>query len=206
MSEASYEGKESIREWTKRLERDFERARQAVDYAQKRMKALHNRNKQEMIYEAGDKVLRSAGKKKQLMLTFPGQVDSRKLRARYIGPFEIQEKVSAVAYQLKLPRHLRLHPVFHVDRLKPWKIAQRVSRTGEGEGEPNAVNNQRDEFKVETLLKTRQVKRGRGTTREYLVKWAGYPLHEATWEPESNLRCEGLKRDFWARKRGRSRV
>ena len=196
LSEVSYEGKETVREWTQRLADDFQSASQAIDYAQKRMKEAYDKNKQEVVFEPRDKVLLSVGKKRQVMLTLPGQVGNRKLRAKYVGPYDVLERVSTVAYRLRLPRHLRLHPVFHVDRLKPWRTAQRVRR--EDEGETRAVNSQGTEFKVEALLKTRQVKRGRGTIRKYLVKWAGYPLHEATWEPERNLRYDRLKRAFWA--------
>ena len=28
---------------------------------------------------------------------------------------------------------------------------------------------------------------GKGARCRYLVLWKGYPLHEATWEPESHL-------------------
>ena len=139
------------------------------------------------------------GKKKQLLLTLPSQAENRKLRAKYVGPFEVQEKISAVAYRLKLPRHFRLHPVFHIDRLKPWKTAQRVNRGIESQ--PQALNREQDVFRVEKLLKTRTVKRGRKTMREFLVKWAGFPLHEATWEPERNIQGKQLLRDFWTRER-----
>jgi hypothetical protein len=40
-----------------------------------------------------------------------------------------------------------------------------------------------DEYLIDTILDQR-TKNG---TTEYLIKWDGYPLQEATWEPESNL-------------------
>ena len=182
LADGNCEENEAVDAWARRLSKDFREAENAIEYAQKRMKQLHDRNKQDIEYHEGDKVLLSMGKKKQLLLTLPGQAENRKLRAKYVGPFEVQEKISAVAYRLKLPRHFRLHPVFHIDRLKPWKTAQRVNR--EIESQPQALNREQDVFRVEKLLKTRTVKCGRKTMREFLVKWAGFPLHEATWEPE----------------------
>lgn len=43
-----------------------------------------------------------------------------KLSSRYHGPFEILERISEVAYSLKLPVSSRIHPVFHVSILKKW--------------------------------------------------------------------------------------
>ena len=43
------------------------------------------------------------------------------------------------------------------------------------------------EFEVENLLDHRTCKRGSASGLEYLVKWKGYFVFEATWEPASNL-------------------
>ncbi|GJV60382.1 putative reverse transcriptase domain-containing protein [Tanacetum coccineum] len=42
-----------------------------------------------------------------------------KLALRYVGPFEILERISPVAYQLRLPKELSsVHDIFHVSNLK----------------------------------------------------------------------------------------
>ena len=43
------------------------------------------------------------------------------------------------------------------------------------------------EFEVEDLLDHRTCRRGSASGLEYLVKWKGYSVFEATWEPASNL-------------------
>ena len=44
-----------------------------------------------------------------------------KLSPRYIGPFEILERIGMVAYQLALPPNMsQVHPVFHVSILSKY--------------------------------------------------------------------------------------
>jgi hypothetical protein len=46
---------------------------------------------------------------------------SAKLGPKQLGPFEVTEVRSDVDYKLALPPALRIHDVFHVDRLSPYK-------------------------------------------------------------------------------------
>ena len=45
------------------------------------------------------------------------------------------------------------------------------------------------EFEVEKIIRKRRVlkRNGRFSHNEYLTMWTGYPIEEATWEPESNF-------------------
>ena len=49
------------------------------------------------------------------------------------------------------------------------------------------VNEDAPEFEVEDNLSHRILGHGRSSRTEFLVKWLGYPRHEATWEPEAQL-------------------
>ena len=38
---------------------------------------------------------------------------SKKFEQKHLGPFIITKKISLVTYQLQLPAHMNIHPVFH---------------------------------------------------------------------------------------------
>jgi hypothetical protein len=42
----------------------------------------------------------------------------QKLEPKFYGPYTILKRVGKVTYQLALPSHLKLHPIFHVSCLK----------------------------------------------------------------------------------------
>ena len=109
----------------------------------------------------------------------------RKLKPRWLGPFTVLERVSPVNYRLLLPPELgTMHNVFHAAVLKPWKDdgRQPVARPG-----PVLVDGEQ-EYLVEAILAHRLIDAKQPSKGcWYLVKWAGYPISDATWEPEDNL-------------------
>ena len=45
----------------------------------------------------------------------------RKLTHHFLGPFKILKKVTPVAYELKIPKEMRIHDVFRVSPLRPYE-------------------------------------------------------------------------------------
>jgi hypothetical protein len=48
---------------------------------------------------------------------------NRNLRDRHLGTFTVKEHIGKHNYTLKLPSTVRLHPMFHVNNLKPCSTA-----------------------------------------------------------------------------------
>ena len=122
-------------------------------------------------------------------------VGSKKLLPRWSGPFPVEKRVGAVAYALRLPEHLKWHPVFHVSLLRKYADGGRVQPPPP----PDLVEGEL-EYEVERILDHVERKsRGRTTKYDYLVKWKGYGPEHNTWEPQQNMqRCAELIVDYWS--------
>ncbi|XP_027151875.1 uncharacterized protein LOC113751928 [Coffea eugenioides] len=109
----------------------------------------------------------------------------KKLKPRYIGPFEILKKVGSVAYQLKLPASMaKIHDVFHVSMLrKYYSDPSHVLPLEEIEVDETLTY---EEGPVRIL--EREIKELRNK-KIPLVKilWKNHGLEEATWELEEEM-------------------
>jgi hypothetical protein len=108
---------------------------------------------------------------------------NQKLSPRYYGPYEIEQKIGAVAYKLKLPDDSRVHPVFHASLLK-----KAISPNIESQPLPACMNEQWQlEPGPEEAMDTRRNEQGEV---EVLVKWQGLPEFENSWESVEKMRKE----------------
>ena len=85
--------------------------------AQSRQKSYPDLRRRPLEFEVGDHVFWKVMPKRRVV-RFGKQ---GKLSSRYIGPFEILERVGTVAYRLALPPSLSgVHEVFHVSMLRKY--------------------------------------------------------------------------------------
>lgn len=180
-------------DFVQHMEKVVRDAKRCMQAAQQRMKQREDEHRSEVVYKPGDLVLLST---KNLHKKESGEC--RKLKPRWMGPFEVAHMVGPVAVQLQLPDSwTRIHNVFHVSLVTPYHSdpsRQRQLRTPPPplqwlDGEPL--------YEVEQLLDHKWVKVGRGKQLRFLVRWAGYSREHDTWEPRANLlTCNELIRDY----------
>nr|GFC45256.1 putative reverse transcriptase domain-containing protein [Tanacetum cinerariifolium] len=104
-------GPEIIQETTDKIVQIKERLKVARD----RQKSYADKRRKPLEFSVGDKVLLKVSPRKGVV-----RFGKRsKLSQRYVGPFEIVERIGPVAYRLRLPKELvGLHDTFHVSNLK----------------------------------------------------------------------------------------
>jgi hypothetical protein len=166
-----------------RMKKGLADAKNCLQAAQQRQKMYYDQKRRDVTFQVGEEVLLST---KNISLRRPGDKGStHKLMPKYIGPFKIKHVVGRGAYALTLPPHLKVHPVFHVSLLRPFKVDKDTERVQP----PPAPVELEDglEFFVHGLRNHRSKGSGNRKTREFLVQWKGYGPEFDTWEPEKQV-------------------
>ena len=173
---------EAADSFLRQLAEDVDQALQNMKKAQDRQKKYADQRRRDLEVQVGDEVLLST-RNLPVSVAVGG---SRKLGPLYCGPFRVLEKLTA-AYKLELPPHMQIHPVFHVSQLKLYRKPQSEERKY-SKPYPIVTSEGTEEYEVEEIVRHQKRRRGKQTKIEYLVFWKGYPTHEATWEPEENVK------------------
>ncbi|XP_074287851.1 uncharacterized protein LOC141613007 [Silene latifolia] len=112
----------------------------------------------------------------------------RKLRQRYIRPFEIAKRIGELAYRLYLPVELsRIHDVFHVSLLR--KYIPDVSHVIKMPPIEVRENLTYEEQPVQILDRKEKVLRNKVIPMVKIL-WSHHDNTEATWETELEMRSK----------------
>ena len=112
----------------------------------------------------------------------PVKILLKKLGKLFVGPFRIRERRGLVNYKLILPNTIRIYPVFYVSLLRLADPETLIDY--------RTITESAEEFEVERIIKYN------ARTKEYLVKWTGYPETENTWIPLRNFADPRMPKDF----------
>ena len=157
--------------------------RQRLLTAQSRQKSYANVRRRPLEFEVRDHVFLKVMPKRGVVRS--GK--RGKLSPRFIGPFEILERIGIVTYRLALPPNmLGVHEVFHVSMLQrdtpdPAHVVDwgqiEVDTDGTFEKGPVCIVDSRDR-----VLR-------RKTVRLLRVLWQHCGMEESTWEREDTMRA-----------------
>jgi hypothetical protein len=153
-----------------------------MSVAQSQQKSYVDNQRRPLEFEVGDRVFLKVSPMKGVM-----QFGKKgKLSPRFIGPFEITQKVGKLAYRIALPLNLiGMHDIFHMSMLRkyitnpdviveyePLEIQEGLTYVEE----PVRIMN-----KKEQVLRTKMIP---------IVKvlWRNHGVEEASWEAKHNMR------------------
>ncbi|GBG74600.1 hypothetical protein CBR_g19008 [Chara braunii] len=179
----------ALDDWVAHMTSIMKTAHEHIAASQTRMAARANRSRMEHPFKVGDDVLIHV---RHLQL----EADTlRKFRRRFFGPCRILQAVgsdtasSPVSFRVKLPDYLRqarVHDVYHVSLLRPYRRPSDRFSARQYERPPPIMVDGHEEFLVSDII-GRRVTDDNPLHVEYLVRWKGYPDEEATWEPLEHL-------------------
>ena len=114
LNEHKFIGPDIVKETEEKVQVIQQRLKDASD----RQKSYTDLERKDIEYEVGDKVfLKVSSWRKILRFGKKG-----KLSPRFIGPYEILERIGPIAYRLALPLELaNLHDFFHVSMLRKYR-------------------------------------------------------------------------------------
>ena len=136
------------------------------------MKKFADRKRSERVFEVGDKVYLRLQPHIQ---TSVAPRSSHKLCFRFFGPFEVLQRVGAVAYKLKLLAGSQVHPVFHVSQLK-----KAVASTTPVSTDLSVLLIADEKRQPEQILEARLVRQGKKLLPQVKTLWTGLPEIFAT--------------------------
>lgn len=185
--------------FTARLELHRQLARDHLARAQDDQARSYNKNRRPVDeFKEGDLVMVNP----HTMRLVDAKGKGVKLVQRTIGPFEVLQKISPVAYRLRLPSNYPMHPVLNIEHLRRYRPSP------EQFGERTQLPPTRDlldadeEYEVEAILGHKLTRRKKGNNRMYLVRWRGYEASEDSWISEYDLRnAPELKQEYHALRR-----
>ncbi|KAI0992306.1 hypothetical protein K3495_g15880, partial [Podosphaera aphanis] len=171
-------GQLSATAYVQRLKDAQDFAQAAMASAQQRAEQNANRlRRQPEKFQVGDKVW--------LDLRHISTPQLSKKLAWLHAKYEVTAVPDALTVELNVPGNI--HKRFHVELVKRAGCDKFPSQVSDDTQNPPIVDHlEEPEYEVESILRARTVRRGRGSYRQALVKWVGWV--DPTWEPIENLK------------------
>ncbi|XP_074289009.1 uncharacterized protein LOC141614153 [Silene latifolia] len=156
--------------------------REKIRAAQDRQKSYADLRRSDIEFAVGDKVLLKVSPMRRVM-----RFGKRgKMCQKFIGSYEIFDRVGEVAYLLTLPSALdRVHNVFHVSQLRKY-ISDHYHVL---EAEMVELDDALTYVETPKEILDRKVRKTRhGDTTLVKLLWSNHLMEEATWEAEENIK------------------
>ena len=148
------------------------RAQEALMLGQHFQRRSYNKGWLSFKFQEGDLVLLNPH---SLSLLRNETGRGRKFLMKYDRPFKIIQKLSAVSYQLQMPKSYRIHPVLNIEHLEKYQLSPAKFSNRPTKSLNHADFNELPEYEVEMITANRRKKGRKGRyVVEYLTRFKGY--------------------------------
>ena len=182
-------GKEIIRtgseSWLAHLQMHRDSARQAIAHAQHHQACEHNKNRKAPNLNEGDKVLVNP----HSLEWTESKGEGAKLTTRWIGPFEILQKINPNVYHLRMGDNYPGSPIINIQHLKKY-MADETHPDRTLLPDSFVRKPESKEFEVEKIVGHKRV--GKNAALRYLIRWANYGPQFDTWATATDLKNSPL--------------
>ena len=179
-------GKEVARtgseKWLSHLQMHRESARRAIAHAQHHQAREHNKHRKSVPDIAeGDKVLVNP----HSLEWAESKGEGAKLTTRWIGPFEVVQKVNPNVFRLRMGDNYPGSPVINIQHLKKY-ITDSTHHERTILPDSFVRKPESKEYEVEKIVGHKRV--GKRASLRYLIRWVGYGPQFDTWGTATDLK------------------
>ena len=161
----------------------------ALMVAQATQQKYYNAQHSFELFEPGDQVLSNPHSLRLLR----EQGKGRKLLPKYEGPFEVQQRISNVAYRLKLPASYKIHPVINIEHLERYH-ADSENADRDKKHLSREDFKQLPEWEVERIIKEKWFKGRKRRIKKYLTQFTGF---SPDWDNILPINSLGMPQKFY---------
>jgi hypothetical protein len=179
----SYGMKKESAEFLEKLQVIRENTCLAIARAQNEQAKYYNKGRKDVPpFKVGDKVLINP----HTLDWKESKGDGSSLSRRWIGPFEILQKINPKTYRVRLDDRYPGFPLFNYDHLKPYHESPEELGTQTTLPELRTQKAATEEYEVEHILGKKYNKSRK--THMWLVRWKNYGLQHDSWQTKKDLR------------------
>jgi hypothetical protein len=176
----------SAEDFVERMKELHSRIKERLQNSIQEYKCREDKHRRELQFEVGDLILAHLRKERFPRGTY------NKLKMKKIGLCKVIRKFGANVYEIELPDGIEISPIFNVADLYPYRYEEEGAEYQQEKIQWTKQMPVAEKPQMEGIVDKRISRKTRRKEYfEYLVKWKGHPVEDASWEDEVVIQKNG---------------